>query len=284
MLALWQRLPVIVRAVLTGLALGAIVTVPWAALAYANFKYAAAVPWAVLPTTVLLWLWWQYVSGKGLPRSTASARRQNLRAFNLSDEVWGAAIIAGILGIATSLLVLNVTSRFVTVPQQPLPPELTQIPLQTLLAINVMGAAVAGIVEEGSFRGYMQGPIERRHGPVVAILVTSTVFGLVHFTHPGLLVLMPFYMTIGVTYGVLAYLTNSILPGLILHATGDAMGGVMALARGRMVSSLPLAPPETGLPFWFTGVALVLVGAATVWALVALASITRQAPQPSALT
>jgi membrane protease YdiL (CAAX protease family) len=30
----------------------------------------------------------------------------------------------------------------------------------------------------------MQGPIERRHGPVVAILVTGSLFGLLIFTHP----------------------------------------------------------------------------------------------------
>lgn len=126
MMSLWSRLPVAVRAVVIGLALATIVTVPWAVLAQANVRYWSAVPWAVPVTALYLWLWWQYVSGKGWPQSTAPARRRNLRAHRIS--------------------------------------------------------------EEASFRGYMQGPIERRHGPVVAILVTGTLFGLAHFTHPGVLV------------------------------------------------------------------------------------------------
>ena len=65
-----------------------------------------------------------------------------------------------------------------------------------------MASIVAGVVEEASFRGYMQGPIERRHGPVVAILVTGSVFGFAHFTHPEVtLILMPYYLAVAAIYG-----------------------------------------------------------------------------------
>src|ERR687898_274899 len=98
-LSLWQRLPVILRAVLTGSIVAMAGTVPWALLVAANIKHWSAVPWAVPPTALYLWLFWRYVQGAGWPRSTAQARRTNCRANRLSDEVWGAALLAGVLGL-----------------------------------------------------------------------------------------------------------------------------------------------------------------------------------------
>lgn len=69
----------------------------------------------------------------------------------------------------------------------------------------------------------MQQPIERRHGPVAAILITGIVFGLAHFTHPEVtLILLPYFVAVAAVYGALAYLTNSILPSLVLHTVGVA--------------------------------------------------------------
>jgi membrane protease YdiL (CAAX protease family) len=43
--------------------------------------------------------------------------------------------------------------------------------------------AGANLKHKSSFRGYLQRPIERRHGAVIAILVAGVLFGLTHFTH-----------------------------------------------------------------------------------------------------
>ena len=149
----------------------------------------------------------------------------------------------------------------------------------------LMSALVAGVAEESSFRGYMQGPIERRHGPVVAILVTGSLFGFAHFTHPEVtLVLMPYYLAVAAIYGALAYLTNSILPCVVLHATGNVLGGIELLARGRsewQTSSTPdrlIWETGTDASFWFSCVGLMVVGAAVVWAYRTLATVVRQAP------
>ena len=44
MLALWHRVPVIIRAILTGGLVAALGTVPWALLVSLNIKYGSAVP------------------------------------------------------------------------------------------------------------------------------------------------------------------------------------------------------------------------------------------------
>lgn len=288
-LALWRRLPVIVRAVLTGTVVATAGTVPWALLVGANIKHWSAVPWAVPPTALYLWLFWRYVQGAGWPRSTAQARRTNCRANRLSDEVWGAALLAGVLGLVALVLFLSVMNRLVRLPAQPTD-DVSHVPFLTLATWLLMSAVVAGIAEESAFRGYMQGPIERRHGPVVAILVTGSLFGFAHFTHPEVtLILMPYYLAVAAIYGTLAYLTNSILPSAVLHAGGNVLSAIQLFGRGRAEWQAPSSPApliwETGADasFWISCLAVLIVGAAAVWAYRALASVAREAPQPAAL-
>jgi membrane protease YdiL (CAAX protease family) len=283
MIALWHRVPVIVRAALTGGLVAVLGTLPWALLVSLNIKYWSAVPWAVPPTALYLWLFWGWVRGAGWPRSTAEARRTLARANPVPDEMWGMAIVAGLLGLIVVLLLQTVMSRLVVIPQQrDIDPS--QYPAVTVMLWVLMSAAVAGVVEETSFRGYLQGPIERRHGPVVAILVTGILFGFLHFTHPEVtLVLLPFYLAVAAVYGTLAYLTNSIWPSMVLHAGGNVFAAFDLFARGHSEWQ-GVGPPQpliwqTGPDpsFWISVGATVLVAAAAVWAYVMLARL-RPAP------
>ncbi len=192
---LWLSLPIFVRAVLAGIAVAAAGTLPWAGLISANIRHESALPWAVPIMAVYLWLYWRYfVRGWGWPRSTSETRRINSRANRLPGEIWGAALLAGVLGLVSVLLLQGVLSRLVALPQQrDIDPS--HYPLVTVFLSVLMSALVAGVVEETAFRGYLQRPLERRHGPVLAILVTGTLFGFGHFAHPEVgLVLLPFYI------------------------------------------------------------------------------------------
>ena len=226
---------------------------PWVFFVTWNQKLLISVPWAVLPTALYLWLFWRYLQGAGWPRSTADARRTGLRANRLSGDVWGMALVAGVLGFAALLPLLGVLSRLVRLPaeSQPiiLPP---QMPFVTVWLLLVMASIVAGVVEEAAFRGYMQGAIERRHGPVVAILATGALFGLGHVTHhpDAILLMMPFYLAVAAIYGGLAYLTKSILPGLVLHAGGDAFSLTRLWATGQPEWQTASTPPQL---IWETG-------------------------------
>ena len=282
-LALWRRLPVVVRAVLTGLVAATAGTTPWAVLVSANSKHWSAIPWAVPPTALYVWLYWRYVRGAGWPRSTAEARRTNSRANPLSEEVWGMALFAGGLGLLAVVLLQIVLNRLVTLPQQR-DLDASQFPLVTVVAWVFMSAIVAGVTEEASFRGYMQGPIERRHGPVIAILVTGTLFGFAHFTHPEVtLILMPFYLAVAAVYGALAYLTNSIFPSIVLHAGGNVVAAFGLFTQGRSAWQASSTPPpliwDSGADasFWASLVAALMVAAAAVWAYAGLARVTRNA-------
>ena len=280
MIALWHRLPVIVRATLSGGLVAALGTLPWALLVGANTKYWSAVPWAVPPTALYLWLFWRWTRGAGWPRSTSAARRALARANPIPDEMWGMALFAGLLGLVVVMLLQSVMSRLVALPQQQ-DIDPSRFPAWTVLLWVLMSSAVAGVVEEIGFRGYLQGPIERRHGPVIAILVTGILFGLLHFTHREVtFVLLPFYLSVAVVYGALAYLTNSVLPGIVLHAGGDVVAALALFAGGHSEwQGLGTGPPklvwETGTDaaFWTSVGATLFIGTAAVWVYVLLARL-----------
>lgn len=268
------------RAVLSGIAMALAGTTPWALLSSANLKYWPVVPWSVPPTLLWLWFFWRYARGEGWPRSTDESRRMNLRANNFDD--WGAAIFAGVFGLAAVVLLLRVMNRLVPVAQQQVP-DISRIPGITLLLLLATSALVAGVVEEASFRGYMQAPIERRHGPVIAILVTGLFFGFLHFTHPEVTIaMMPYYIAVAAVYGMLAYFTNSILPSLVLHALGNFFSSLgLLVARDPRTIESPRPQSliwETGLDsgFWVSLTALLLVTAGAVWAYSLLASVSRR--------
>ena len=281
--ALWVRLPVLVRAVVTGLAVATAGTLPWAALVAANIKHQPALPWAVPIMAVYLWFFWRYVRGEGWPQSTAAARRAHSRANALPAELWGPALFAGVLGLVSVLLLQGVLGRIVALPQQR-ELDASQYPVLTVMLWLLMSAVVAGVVEETSFRGYLQRPIERRHGPVVAILLSGSLFGLVHFTHREVtFVLLPYYMAVAAVYGALAYLTDSTLPSMVLHGGGNVFSVFDLFTRGRSEWQLSTAARpliwETGpdASFLANAAALLVVGAGVVWAYAGLSRAARTA-------
>ena len=282
-LPLWKRLPVIVKAILTGSLAAAAGTMPWAYLVSANTRYWSVVPWAVPVAALYVWLYWKYVRGSWWPASTAEARRVNCRANRLPDEVWGVAMFAGISGLVTIVLFQRVMNRMVTLPhQQEL--DISQYPVVTVLFWILMSALVAGVVEESAFRGYMQSPMERRHGPVISILVTGMIFGFMHFTHREVtLILLPYYVAVAAVYGALAYFTNSIYPSMILHAGGNMLSAFDLLARGGSEWQASPAPSpliwETGpdASFWVSAAVFIFAGAVAVWAYSRLAAAARGA-------
>jgi membrane protease YdiL (CAAX protease family) len=281
-LAAWRRLPVVVRAVVSGLAVAIAGTGPWALLVAANLRYWPSLPWAVPITAVYLWLFWRYIRGEGWPRATSGARRESCRANAVSEDVWGMAVFAGLLGLVAILFLQTVLGRLVRLPQQQ-EIDPSKYPVLTVAMWVLMSAAVAGVVEEAGFRGYMQRPIERRHGPAAAILIVGTAFGFLHFTHAeATLALMPFYLAVAAVYGTLAYLTDSIFPGMVLHAGGNVFVAFNLFVGGRSEWE-PLAPPrplvwEAGADwsFWMSGVMLFVAGGAAVAAFSALRSTARQ--------
>lgn len=213
----------IVSVVLLGVAVLFAGNLPWVVLlAPANLALVPTVPWAIVPMAIYLRLYWKYIGGRIGPSETAPTRREQLRAKPLAPRVWAMAIVSGLTGFAAILALTAAMARLVTLPSgQILFP--TGVPAVTAATLLVMASLVAGVTEEAAFRGYMQGPIERRYGLLVAIMVNGTAFGLLHFpNHPDAVIpMLPYYIAVAAVYSGLTWATNSILPAVALHVGGD---------------------------------------------------------------
>jgi membrane protease YdiL (CAAX protease family) len=271
---LWGKLPVILRAILIGLVVltaGQILTGP---LIFANLKFWPSVPWSVPLLAVYMWFFWQYLQGRWWPHSTSEIRRRDLRARPLSRRVWFWAMTAGVLATACNFALHWVVGRLAPLHYD-VPAVLKQFPFFTLLSILLMVSIVAGIVEEAACRGYMQSPIERRHGIVVAIIVVSIIFGALHLTdwQPSMTAARMFFIVLAsVLYGLMVFLTDSILPGIVLHAGGDAVGIVWIWWLRKHPT-----PRATGIDaqFWTYCAEALVFGVAAVWAFRRLARVAR---------
>ncbi|HSS12206.1 MAG TPA: CPBP family intramembrane glutamic endopeptidase [Acidimicrobiales bacterium] len=89
-------------------------------------------------------------------------------------------------------------------------------------------AVGAPLVEELFFRGLLQRSLARRFGPVVAVCGSATIFGLAHFEPLQL----PALILFGLVLGLLAQRTGRLGPGIVAHATFNAVT-VLTLTLGK---------------------------------------------------
>ena len=221
--AVWNWLPVMVRAIVLGwvlLTIGSTVTfLPL----LGNLKFHPEIPWAFPMTLVILALYGAYFSGWGPPRATREARRKLARASMPSARVWRAAIPALVFGI-----IALVALRLLLPSLMPIRAPAVSIPLSSYPLVTVIGAllsiaAIAAVTEEMAFRGYMQRPLEEAYGLVPAILIVGVMFWVAHLDHGITMTHVPFQMSASIALGLLAYLTRSLIPAMIAHGVADIL-------------------------------------------------------------
>lgn len=267
----------VIEAVFVGIVVMLAGTLPRNALFAANVRVFPNVPWAVPLIAVYLWFFWRYLDGHGPPPSTAAERHASLRAIRLAPNAWIHALLAGALAIVALVLALRLANRLVVLPDQQLP-DMANVPRLTVIALLLAAAP-----EETSFRGYMQGPIERRHGLLVAILVTGTMFAVAHLDFTP--ILWPYYVAVAAIYGGITYLTNSILPAVMLHTGGNIFSNLDPWLHGhaewQVASGCRHGDADLGTgvdsSFWMSTAMLAGVAAAATLAYFRLARVTRSA-------
>ena len=193
------------RPIVAGLLVGGIPAIVWSALVAVNLRTSPGVPWSAVVMALLLWLFWRRYA-------------RTVRSTELPSRIWRLSLLAGGSAIAALWALFAALRPFLPIPATPS----ARYPIITVVAAILVSAAVAAVAEETGYRGTMQAPLERAYGPVSAIAITSILFTLAHLSHGlGILPILPFYLAAAVVYGLLAYLTDSILPSLLLHFVGD---------------------------------------------------------------
>ena len=158
------------------------------------------------------------------------------------------------------------------------PGRMPDMPWWSTYSVLLMISIVAGVSEEAGFRGYMQAPLEKRYGPLVAIAVASAFFWVAHLNHANGIPRVGALFVMGASLGLLAWCARSILPAIIAHAAADTivfMGSVSSLGPDYIWEPIPLNESGVDGFFWIVILLVVLSGIASAVMLRRLAAITR---------
>ena len=145
---------------------------------------------------------------------------------------WGRALRIGI-GVIVVVYVFEIFVSVLPLPQSPskeqgLTPTHWEPAHAAAFAANVaLFTIVAPIVEELMFRGLGQSLL-RYLGRVPAILLVGAAFGVTHGLLEALVVLVPF----GVALAYLRDRTDSVYPGMLVHASFNAVALAYAVLSG----------------------------------------------------
>jgi membrane protease YdiL (CAAX protease family) len=262
----WVKLPVSLRAVIAGL----LIALP-AANVWPLLLLNLGVPLAASAEVVFfaLYIWW--AAGGGPPHSTQTSRATAFRHGTLSSTQWLWGVVAALCFAVTIHASIVLLFRFVPFPVA----EFRQgydfsfiptVPLRWLAV--VISAASAGICEETGFRGYMQRPMELRHGAPMAILISSFFFTVLHLTKGWALAgMVPIIFGAGILLGLLAWSSESLIPCMIGHTIMDV--GLFAYWWTGIAGEFTLRPiRETGVDRAFV---ITCIAACTMLAITLLA-------------
>ena len=217
---LWIRLPLVLRAVVSGILIALVAANVWPLLLRQLGVPLAAISEAAFLT---LYVWW--AAGGGSPRSTQTARALSFRSGPLSSRQWFWGLVAAIFFAVTVHVSMVVLFRLVPFPAADFRlgydfSFIPTLPLRWLAA--VISAISAGVCEETGFRGYMQRPLETRYGATPAILISSFFFMSVHLTKGWSTAgMVPIVFGAGVLLGMLARSSQSLIPCILGHTMMD---------------------------------------------------------------
>ena len=99
---------------------------------------------------------------------------------------------------------------------KPFTDQISAAPLSTIL---ILLAVIPAICEELTFRGFIFGGLVRERGRLRAVLVTAIMFGVSH----GVLQQSIAASIMGILLGYIALKSGSVLPGILLHFTNNAL-------------------------------------------------------------
>jgi membrane protease YdiL (CAAX protease family) len=213
-----KRTLVIVRAIVGGLLVGMIPANVWLVFLVV-LKLPVPIAVAAELLFLALYVWW--ARGGGPPRRLRAVRADYFRVRSLSGAQWFWGIVAAISFAVTVHSAIALLFRFVPYPAAAFRQgyDISYVPTRQLqYLVCVISALSAGVCEEIGFRGYMQRPIEQRHGALVAILVSSILFTLLHLTKGwALLGMVPIVFGAGLLLGTLARAAGTLWFGILGH-------------------------------------------------------------------
>lgn len=182
----------------------------------------------ILGITVLMWVM------QGLSLIWLMRRPVTWKALTRGQWAWGRVIGLGLVAafgarfaLGVYLQGMNLFEGFGVAQASPLVSQLLSAlntsvgPMGMLLCIAVM----VPILEEIFFRGILLSGLVRHVPFWAANLVQAVLFGLVHEATT----LFPFYLGMGLLTGWLTRKSESLWPGIVMHATNNFIAGMLVI-------------------------------------------------------
>ena len=264
--AFWLKLPLVVRATVGGFMVFMILQTGCYSLMMANLATTPNIPWFVPLSLLYLWAAFHFFNGRWGSAVSKLARCDSMRARRLTRQEWPLALVAAAVVV---VFIISATLLLYRLIEIPIDEEFFgDLPWWTYYSAIVMVALIAGVSEEAGFRGYLQAPLEKKYGSVVAISISSVAFWLAHLNHAsGMARFIPL-VVMGAVLALLARSTRSIVPAIIAHASADATIFVCgSLEVGPAEIWNPVQVSETGLDtlFWADLIAVAVSSLALIW-------------------
>lgn len=152
------------------------------------------------------------LGGVRIDRWTRTNSPKGLKAVGIGFLIY----LMGLPLIVTATILGTQLFSFLPEPEHPATKAIPNASAVQLLAIFVMAAIQAPIVEEIAFRGTLL-PAMRRlvNGPIAAVILTNLIFAAIH---PTGIPAWPALAMIGVVASFAVYQTGSIVPAMAIHA------------------------------------------------------------------
>lgn len=161
-------------------------------------------------------------------------RTELLRLNPLSGKEIVMLLLIGIFMFVGNLMLTNVNyivaSFFTDVEIPQAPPAYTTTDVLVMMIVLV---AVAPVLEEISMRGIMMRGFEGK-SKWFAIILTGVYFGMAHLSY---YTLVPKILG-GILLGYVAYATNSVYAGMILHLINNGLSGIITVISDNISATI----------------------------------------------
>lgn len=158
--------------------------------------------------------------------------RQSLRLRRPAAMSLPVALLLGVTLHPTYMALGHLIQKFYPISDQALTalkPFEQIVNSAPIWQVILLLAVVPAVCEELAFRGFMFSGLVRENGRLRAIVVTAVLFGMSH----GVLQQSIAATVMGVLLGWIALRTGSVLPGLVIHFTNNAL----SVSLGRLAAS-----------------------------------------------
>ncbi len=184
-------------------------------------------------------------------------------------EFWGQRVSAEQIALSaflapfTYLVIILVQSLWISLLSligiPPMPDGMPVIDTTGTFLLALLSVAITpAFFEEVIFRGMLQGSLITRKRSNIAIVITATLFMLMH----GALQSMPYTFLLGLIIGYLCYRSGSIWPPIVFHFSNNAIAVITKYLTNNieMPTDMDQMMVSGGLLEWLPLVFLALVG------------------------